>query len=77
MNKNKIEYIAFEGKRLTIEWYYTESLKSSGLEYYLSLEDSKRKALITLFLLMDREGKILNPTKFNYEGDKVYAFKQT
>jgi len=75
MNKKTLEYVAFRGKKLTIEWYYTKNFKSASLEYYLSLEESKRKALVAIFILMDREGQILNPSKFNYEGDKIYAFK--
>lgn len=75
MVKKHIEYVAFEGKKITVEWYYNKNLKSSGLEYYESLDKSQKEALYALFLLLDRQGKILNPVKFNFEGDKIYAFK--
>ncbi len=30
---------------------------------------------LVLFETLAKEGKILNTTKFNYEGDQIYAFK--
>lgn len=75
MNKKAIEYVAYNGNKFTIEWYYSKNYKSDAFEYYQSLEEDERDAIISLFKLMANEGKILNPTKFRSEGDKIYAFK--
>lgn len=73
-NKNK-EYIAFEGKEFTIEWYFNNKGKSIALEYFESLEDKDQIKLLELLALMGNVGEIKNKTKFNNEGDKIYAFK--
>lgn len=72
--KNK-EYIAFEGKEFTIEWYFDNRSKSIALDYFESLDDEEQAKLLGLFELMGNVGEIKNKTKFRNEGDKVYAFK--
>jgi len=73
-NKQK-EYIAFEGEKFTIEWYFDQKGKSIALDYLESLEDEDQAKLFALMKLMGDVGQIKNKTKFRNEGDKIYAFK--
>lgn len=75
MNKHSKECIAFAGEKFTIEWYFDGKGKSIALNYFESLEDEEQIKLLGLFELMGNVGAIRNKTKFNYEGDKLYAFK--
>lgn len=72
---NQKEYIAFEGKKFTIEWYFNGKNKSTALDYFESLNDIEQAQLLNLFELMGNVGEIKNKTKFRYEDDKIYAFK--
>lgn len=74
MNK-EIELIAYEGKHFTIEWYFNEQQKSPALEYYKNLNQDARIQALKLFKRMGDVGKIMDKTKFTYEGNKIYAFK--
>lgn len=69
------EYVAYEGKQFTIEWYYSTKGASQAFEYYLSLDVSDRIKVLKLFKMMGDIGKIRDETKFRNEGDKIYAFK--
>lgn len=69
------EYIAYEGEKFTIEWFFTKDGKSPSLEYYNMLDRSQKIKLLMLFKRMGDLGKIIDKTKFNNEGDKIYAFK--
>jgi phage-related protein len=69
------EYIAYQGQFYTIEWYYTNNEKSPALEYYLALNADHRRRLLYLLKRMGDHGKISDTTKFNNEGDQIYAFK--
>jgi len=71
----KHEYIAFEGEKFIIEWYFDSKGKSISLEYLESLEDDKQVRLFELMKLIGNTGIIKNKTKFRNEGDKIYAFK--
>ncbi len=73
--KQSKEYIALEGTKFTIEWYFDAKGKSAAWEYFESLDDDMQIKLLGLFELMGNVGAIRNKTKFRYEGDKVYAFK--
>jgi len=70
-----IEYIAYEGEKYTIEWYFTERGIAPALDYYNSLNRDKRLKLLYLLKRMGDAGKISDTSKFNNEGDKIYAFK--
>jgi phage-related protein len=72
MNK---EYIAYSGEKYTIEWYYNSRGKSTALEYYQSLSADERIKVLQLFKRMGDAGEIKDTTKFNNEGDRLYAFK--
>lgn len=69
------EYIAYSGEKYTIEWYYTSRGKSAALEYYQSLSADERIKVLQLFKRMADAGEIKDTTKFNNEGDRLYAFK--
>ena len=74
MNKKK-EYVAYSGKEFTIEWYFDANSKSDALDYYQSLTQAERIQLLKLFKRMGDIGQIRDRTKFNSEGDQIYAFK--
>lgn len=69
------EYIAYEGKEFTIEWYFDINGKSSALEYYKKLAVQEKIKVLHLFKRMGDAGVIKDRTKFNYEGDQLYTFK--
>lgn len=71
----KIEYIAFEGEKFTVAWYFDQRGKSISLEYLESLADQEQAKLFQLIKLIGDRGTIVNKTKFRNEGDKIYAFK--
>ena len=73
--KKQREYIAFEGGKFTIEWYFACNGKSIALDYFESLNDNAQMKTLGLFELIGNTGEIKNATKFNYEDDKIYAFK--
>ena len=73
--KQQHEFVAFEGERFTIEWYFDAKGKSISLEYLESLEDEEQAKLFELMKLIGNAGVIKNKTKFRNEGDKIYAFK--
>lgn len=69
------EYIAFEGKKFLIEWYFDTKGQSEAFDYFESLNENEQIKLLGLFELMGNIGTIKNETKFRNEGDKIYAFK--
>lgn len=73
--KKEIEYVAFEGEKFTIEWYFDAKGKSLSLDYLENLDDEDQAKLFELIKLIGSIGSIKNKTKFRYEGDKIYAFK--
>lgn len=68
-------YIAYDGPKFTIEWYFTTDGKVPALEYFNELDDDDKIRTLDLFKLMATEGKIFNQQKFRNEHDKIYAFK--
>lgn len=69
------EYIVYEGQKYKVEWYFTEGGTSPALEYYNNLEQNQRIKLLYLIKRMGDFGKINDTTKFNNEGDQIFAFK--
>lgn len=69
------EHIAYEGNSFVIEWYFTSHGESPALAYYNTLEKEQRVKLLYLLKRMGDAGKISDTTKFNNEGDQIYAFK--
>ena len=72
MKKN---FIAYEGKEFTIEWYRDSKEKSQALEYYEELPKSQKEKLEFLFRMLGDTGKIRSKEKFRHEDDQIYAFK--
>lgn len=70
-------YIAWQGEKFVIEWYYDANDKSQALEYFKSLTISRKKKLTSLLITMASAGKIFNKEKFRHEDDQIYAFKPT
>ena len=73
--KKSNEYIAFEGEKFLIEWYFDSKGNSIALDYFESLNEDEQIKLLNLFELMGNIGAIKNETKFRNEGEKIYAFK--
>jgi phage-related protein len=73
--KKHKEYIAFEGEKFTIEWYFDSKGKSIALDFLESLKEEEQAKLFELIKLIGNTGIIKNKTKFRNEGDKIYAFK--
>lgn len=73
MNKNNCT--AYIGNFFTIEWYFDEKGKSHSYEYYEGLSDLQKRKLLVLFKQIGDFGKIHDITKFNFEGDSIFAFK--
>ncbi len=71
----KKEFVIYEGRAFTLEWYYDLRSRSNGLEYFESLTTDRKKKAFSLFQLMGDAGRINNVEKFRYEGDQIYAFK--
>ena len=73
--KKHREYIAFEGKEFTVEWYFNSDNKSISLDYLESLNEKEQIKLFRLIKLIGSVGVIHDKTKFRNEGDKIYTFK--
>lgn len=73
----KTEFIIYQGKYFTLEWYFNENGKSQALEYYDNLEFERQKKAFKLFRSMADAGQIFNTEKFRHEDDQIYAFKPT
>ena len=67
--------IIYSGDKFTIEWYYDKTGKSVSYDYFLGSTKEQRRKFLTLVKRMGDFGKIFDETKFNYEGDGIYAFK--
>lgn len=69
------EFVAYDGKKFIVEWYFNDKGKSLALEYLNELDNDEQVGVYRLFKLMAEVGEIKNKTKFRYEEDKIYAFK--
>lgn len=69
------KFIAYKGKKFTIEWYYDAKGKSEVLDYYEKLPIERQKKLGHLLYVMGEMGQIRNKEKFINEDDQVFAFK--
>lgn len=68
-------FIAYQGKKFTIEWYFNDRGTSDPQEYFEKLNPIQKEKIFYLFRLFGEMGKIKNKEKFRYEGDQIYAFK--
>lgn len=71
----KKDYIAWDGELYTIEWYYNTNNKSPAKEYFEDLSVKSKDNLFKLFIKIAAHGSIFDKRKFNFEGDKIFAFK--
>lgn len=69
------KHIVYEGKVLTIEWFFDARGKSEAKEYFDDLTVDAQLKAMRLFQLIANVGKIFNEEKFRHEGDQIYAFK--
>lgn len=68
-------FIAYKGKKFTIEWYYNAKNESEALEYFESLTPARQKKFAHLLYVMGEMGQIRNEEKFTSEDNQIYAFK--
>jgi len=69
------EFTAYKGEKFTIEWYFDAKGKSDVLDYFGKLPDSLKLKTLVLFKRFADVGEIKDKTKFNFEGDALFAFK--
>lgn len=69
------ELIAYEGAKFTIEWYREDGGLIPACEYFNDLDKPARVKLFYLLVRMGDFGTISDKTKFNNEGNQIYAFK--
>lgn len=69
------KFIAYKGKKFTIEWYYNAKKESEALDYFEELTPDRKKKLAHLLYVMGEMGQIRNEEKFTSEDDQIYAFK--
>ncbi len=70
-----VKYVAYQGDKFTIEWYFDRRGKSQAFEYFEKLPLIRKKKLIHLFYILGDIGKVFNKEKFRYEGNQIYALK--
>lgn len=69
------DFLVYKGNRYTVEWYFNENDNSQSKDYYEDSTEEQQVALLSIIVLLDNQGQLKNKTKFNYEGDQIYAFK--
>ncbi len=69
------KFIAYKGKKFTIEWYYNAKKESTAQEYFEELTLDRKKKFAQLLKVMGEMGQIRNREKFTTEDDQIYAFK--
>lgn len=70
-----VQYIIYQGKKFTIEWYTDDRGKSPAKDYFNELDFHRKKKFDFLITCMGDIGTIQNEEKFRNEGDQIYAFK--
>jgi hypothetical protein len=79
MRKYPDNYIIYEGRTYTVEWYYTEQGKLPGYEYFLRAEERVQDRFLYMvkYLADAPRGKYLPKAMYNIEDRKeqIYAFK--
>ena len=69
------QYVIYQGKYFTIEWYYDSKGKSQAKDYFDTLPFERKKKFDYLIRRMGDGGKIQDEEKFRSEDDQIYAFK--
>ena len=65
----------YAGDMFVLEWYFDRNGKSASYDYFLASTKEQRRKFLALAKRMGDTGKIFDTTKFNNEGDGIYAFK--
>jgi phage-related protein len=73
--KETKSFLAYQGNFFSIEWYFDASGYSQPLDYFMNLAEDDQDKTLYLFKRIGDFGKISDRTKFNFEGDGIYAFK--
>lgn len=71
------KFIAYEGEKLVVEWYFNDKGRSEAKEYFKELTLDRMTKTLYLFRLLADSGKVFNAEKFRYEGDQIYAIKSS
>jgi phage-related protein len=69
------EYLAYNGPKKRIEFYYTVAGKVIGTEFLKALPVGEKAKLAAVFAVMGDRGAIRNEEKFKHLKDKIYEFK--
>jgi len=67
--------IIYSGPKFSIEWYYDKNGNSAAYDYFEKSTEKMQDKFLILVKKIGETGKILDKTKFRYEGDGIYAFK--
>ncbi len=71
----KKQFVAYEGQKFTIEWYFNDNGKSLGLKCFNELPEEQKDRMLYLFQILGDIGKIFNKEKFRLEQNQIYALK--
>lgn len=72
---NSDDCTIYSGECFTLVWYYDKAGKSQAYEFFLELDDDRKRKFLILVKRMGDFGKIFDKTKFRNEGDQIFAFK--
>lgn len=72
---NSEECTIYQGDCFTLVWYYDKVGKSQAYDFFLGLDDDRKRKFLILVKRMGDAGKIFDTTKFRNEGDQIFAFK--
>lgn len=72
---DKSNCVIYKGDFFQIEWYYDNDGKSQPYDYFESCDFIQKRKFLMLCQRMGDFGKIMDITKFRFEGDDIFAFK--
>ncbi len=67
--------IVYNGIKYDVEMIEFGNGKSEAEKFYNSLSEKSKVGFYRLFMALGNNGFIKSKKHFNYEGDKIYAFK--
>ena len=70
-----MEIVAYTGEKFTVEWYFDSESECDVLKYFNEMTLLDQVKSLALFKRFSDFGEIRDKTKFNFEGDGIYAFK--
>ena len=71
----KEDCVIYKGHFFQIEWYYNDNGESQPYEYFKLCDLSQKRKFLMLCQRIGDFGKIVDKTKFRFEGDDIFAFK--